>query len=210
MNILKKGSSTAIGYGNQTKFWTSKWLIDDALSNMATSDIPLEDIDLAVRDYWSSDTGWNTHRLAHLLPQGIINTLNGVMLSNEPNHKDTILWNQTPTGSFSVNTAYNLSINQQFQQDNINWNLIWKTRLPNRIKFFMWLITHGRIMCNAERKRRHLTASDYCHLCRDVTEDIDHVLRKCPAAMEHSALFVGNSGNGEIQWCLEMKLSTKT
>nr|GMC79735.1 putative RNA-directed DNA polymerase [Ipomoea batatas] len=77
MNILKKGSSTAIGYGNQTKFWTSKWLIDDALSNVATSDIPLEDIDLAVRDYWSSDTGWNTHRLAHLLPQGIINTLNG-------------------------------------------------------------------------------------------------------------------------------------
>ncbi|XP_031115795.1 uncharacterized protein LOC116019654 [Ipomoea triloba] len=164
MNILKKGSSTAIGYGNQTKFWTSKWLIDDALGNVATSDIPLEDIDLAVRDYWSSDTGWNTQRLAHLLPQGIINTLNGVMLSNEPNHKDL------------------------------------RTRLPNRIKFFMWLITHGRIMCNAERKRRHFTASDYCHLCRDVTEDIDHVLRKCPAAMEvWKALMPPQAFEGEIQ-----------
>nr|GLL29880.1 uncharacterized protein LOC109150807 [Ipomoea trifida] len=163
---------------------TDKWLIKTELLHLSTKVIPVDERNLTVRDYWDDESGWKFQKLNHHPPTGIINKLKGFFLSSDPNLKDTILWNQTSTGFFTVNSAYHLVSSHSNKQTDIDWKLIWSIRLPNRINFFLWLIMHGRIMCNAERKRRHLTLVDDCHNCRGVSEDIDHVLRRCPMAKE--------------------------
>ncbi|XP_039049262.1 uncharacterized protein LOC120190223 [Hibiscus syriacus] len=51
-----------------------------------------------------------------------------------------------------------------------------------RIRTFLWLALHGKLLTNGERYRRHLASSATCSLCQNDDEDMDHVLRKCPSA----------------------------
>lgn len=48
----------------------------------------------------------------------------------------------------------------------------------------MWLARHERLLCNHERRRRHLTSDGNCPVCHDVDESVEHVLRLCPKAKE--------------------------
>lgn len=47
---------------------------------------------------------------------------------------------------------------------------------------FLWLIWHGRILTNDERKRHHMTEDDSCPLCLLDIETILHALRDCTFA----------------------------
>jgi hypothetical protein len=56
---------------------------------------------------------------------------------------------------------------------------IWKTVAPPRIRFFYWLVMHGRCW-TAERRFRHgLQQSDTCIFCDQGSETMDHILLQC-------------------------------
>ncbi|XP_019188969.1 PREDICTED: uncharacterized protein LOC109183339 [Ipomoea nil] len=61
------------------------------------------------------------------------------------------------------------------------WEDVWKLRVPNRICHFIWLVKHGRIMCNSERKRG-FTPDERCWIYRTAKEDVEYTIRRCPAA----------------------------
>ncbi|KAK8559190.1 hypothetical protein V6N12_042472 [Hibiscus sabdariffa] len=48
-----------------------------------------------------------------------------------------------------------------------------------RVRCFLWLVGHERILTNADRTRRHLTCDSRCSICSVSKEDIDHALRHC-------------------------------
>jgi len=56
---------------------------------------------------------------------------------------------------------------------------IWRTAPPPRVRFFFWLVLHGRCW-TAERRRRHgLQPDDTCIMCDQGVETIDHILLTC-------------------------------
>ena len=60
--------------------------------------------------------------------------------------------------------------------------LIWKWRGPERVKTFLWLAMHDRLLTNVERVRRQITDIDMCEKCFLEKENTIHVLRDCPFA----------------------------
>lgn len=60
------------------------------------------------------------------------------------------------------------------------WELIWKLKIPNRVRAFLWLVKHKCIMSNVEQVKRHLAINDKCHGCLDQTENIEHIFLKMP------------------------------
>jgi hypothetical protein len=58
------------------------------------------------------------------------------------------------------------------------WTMIWRLKGPERVRAFVWLVKHGRLLTN-ERKHRMGLGSDRCDYCFDCTETILHVLRDC-------------------------------
>lgn len=103
------------------------------------------------------------------------------IILDEPDSKDIIGWKDEASGNFSINSAYNIAIGISESTEAAKLNNIWKLRVPNCIRSFLWLVRHGRLMTNRYRQRVGLTANDKCWLCEHIIEDVEHVLRKYPA-----------------------------
>lgn len=64
------------------------------------------------------------------------------------------------------------------------WDFIWKLHLPPKIKTFIWLIGHGKILTNVQRERRNLTADPNCHRCKFLPETMEHMFKDCQHAQQ--------------------------
>ncbi|CAN1165565.1 Putative ribonuclease H protein At1g65750 [Linum perenne] len=98
--------------------------------------------------------------------------------------EDELIWGPDPKGSFTLKSAYEIraAINHLAISD--PWRTVWNWQGPNRIRFFLWLVAHNRLLTNAERRRRHLCATESCSRCSSASEDAIHVLRDCKFARD--------------------------
>ncbi|KAJ7981919.1 Ribonuclease H protein [Quillaja saponaria] len=94
---------------------------------------------------------------------------------------DMKVWGLTTNGNFTIKSAYH-SLESVSIQDSMSrlWNLVWKWPGPQRIKTFLWLLVHNRIMTNEERARRGCAQTPSCGRCPAQNESILHCLRDCP------------------------------
>ncbi|CAN1787168.1 Putative ribonuclease H protein At1g65750 [Linum perenne] len=70
------------------------------------------------------------------------------------------------------------------------WKTIWRWAGPSRVRHFLWLVAHDRILTNVERRRRHLTDTNECQRCRIGIEDTLHVIQDCRGAREVWSYFI--------------------
>ncbi|KAL7190337.1 hypothetical protein ACSBR2_022587 [Camellia fascicularis] len=74
---------------------------------------------------------------------------------------------------------------------------MWKLRIPQKLKGFLWVVLNGKLLTNCMRMKRALTNDLSCISCNNM-EDINHVLRTYPKARElWSSIF-------STQWYLRM------
>lgn len=137
-----------------------------------------------VEDYWVHQEGWDWTNLTGLLPTNVERKLIGYMLTEDSTTMDTTNWSCDPSGKFTVTSAYNIIHNCAGNGEDKTWKRIWKLKIPSKIKTFLWLAYHQRLMSNDMRVRQGFAASPYCHNCPGVKEDVSHILRECPKARE--------------------------
>lgn len=58
------------------------------------------------------------------------------------------------------------------------WKKIWRLRVLERVKTFVWLLKHGRLLTNHSKSRKGLGAAA-CKLCGHTNESTLHVFRDC-------------------------------
>ncbi|CAN1188712.1 Putative ribonuclease H protein At1g65750 [Linum perenne] len=98
--------------------------------------------------------------------------------------EDTWVWGCESNGRFSIRSAYNLVNQLVNSRPLVDWKVIWRWDGPNKVKHFLWLSAHGKILTNEERVRRKMTQNADCPRCSDVGESVLHVLRECPFAAQ--------------------------
>lgn len=92
--------------------------------------------------------------------------------------RDGIFWCLEPNGMFSINSAYSsISGGIEVVVGDI-WKCIWKLEVPARYSFFLWLVKHGRVMCNENRLRRGFSDNGDCQFCLGIKKNEEHVRRK--------------------------------
>ncbi|WVZ61528.1 hypothetical protein U9M48_011389 [Paspalum notatum var. saurae] len=103
----------------------------------------------------------------------------GIMLSDHP---DQFLWRFSLDSQYSSATAYRACFLGATSL--IGARVLWKTKVPSKIKFFAWLAIQDRCW-TAERRRRHgLQEEDSCALCDQGVETMDHLLVGCSFTKE--------------------------
>jgi ribonuclease HI len=83
---------------------------------------------------------------------------------------------------FSVAAIYNKLCGFNRENASTTWDKIWKLQVPERVRSFIWLAKHDRLLTNLRRKKMGLS-HDMCLFCGNVVESTLHVLRDCPLAM---------------------------
>jgi len=149
MELTKKGLGVTIGDGRHTEFWNHIWLDSCALRDRTREPLPMEQQKHKVRDYWHPEMGWDWATLSQFLPINILQRLVSAELTDEV-VGDLPVWKASKTGNFSIKSAIQL-VQEMEEDDTETWTKLWKIRTPHRVRFFIWLLLHGRLMTNVER-----------------------------------------------------------
>ncbi|CAN1142695.1 Putative ribonuclease H protein At1g65750 [Linum perenne] len=169
--------------GTSTLFWHHRWLDSgDRLADHALQPIDSVENDRTVADAVTAlgDWDWN-HLHAHLSPCHL-EQIAGMGPPQAGSGDDDMIWGPDPRGKFTVSSAYEILAADQSESDQNLWKQIWKWQGPNRVRHFLWLVGHNRLLTNEERRKRHMTNEGGCRLCPSIAKDSLHVLRDCKAA----------------------------
>ena len=71
------------------------------------------------------------------------------------------------------------------------WKIIWKSRVPPRVAFFVWSATTGRILTIGNLWRRDVMVLDWCCMCKNGGETVDHLLLHYSFAREIWSMVFG-------------------
>ncbi|CAN1729274.1 Putative ribonuclease H protein At1g65750 [Linum perenne] len=180
---MASGCQHSIRNGKDTLFWTANWLDGGiTLVDHATRELTDTELLCSVSDMTDDSGNWDWDLLLNCLPPTIVNQVAGMGPPKSDGGEDDMIWGPDPRGRFSIKSAYDIRAASEESSQTNTWKLVWKWEGPSRIKHFLWLATHNRLLTNAERRRRHMTSCEFCRHCPNVSETSIHVLRDCHLA----------------------------
>ncbi len=79
------------------------------------------------------------------------------------------------------------------------WKSIWKAKVPSRVAFFSWTAALEKILTVDNLRRRGLILVEWCCLCKQSGESVNHLLLHCSYVQELCSMVFGLFG---IQWVM--------
>ncbi|KAJ8766726.1 hypothetical protein K2173_005337 [Erythroxylum novogranatense] len=200
-----------VGNDKSTLFWEHIWLPGSSspLLDLVISDPPSSTRFKPIADFVDTNGAWMWHKFATHLSELTVQLVAATLPPNSAMEDDEAYWNPSPSGNFSLRTAYAHLNDTDFTLPRLPWSLVWKWIGPQRIKSFFWLLLNRGVLSNAERNRRHLTDVDRYHLCRVESESYFHLLRDCTAVKDiwlqivpiRFQAFFFNPSISFVDWC---------
>nr|POF23153.1 putative ribonuclease h protein [Quercus suber] len=104
---------------------------------------------------------------------------------------DLLTWPWTADGGYSVKSAYQILANEALssqagssnpEASKILWSGIWKLKVPNKVKHFMWRASNESLPTKFNLCARHVLPDNRCSLCDECPEDVIHSLWLCDHA----------------------------
>ncbi|KAK7859026.1 putative ribonuclease h protein [Quercus suber] len=105
--------------------------------------------------------------------------------------EDVLIWPLMADGDYSVRSAYHFLITAEdylvpssssLPNDHAVWKKIWKMKVPNKIRHFIWRAAKDSLPTKVNLKARHVPVDDVCEGCGDYSESTMHSLWLCDQA----------------------------
>lgn len=175
--FVKKGACFKVCNGLTINPWKDFWinclpdqtpLLKDGMDARQWGKI----IDLRFKD----DTGWNEPVLRHLCNDEFVEAILKIpWLSGQ--EEDRLFWRGNNLGTFSMGNCYEINGNGGIANSTI-WEKLWKAKLHERLKIFIWRIL-ADVIPTWERLNRHFNVGDTsCGLCGAEVENIMHLFKE--------------------------------
>jgi ribonuclease HI len=174
-----QGIQWNIGNVRKISFWNDSWLPSGTVLNAVVSQPIDQNLAAKTVNYFSDNNGtWNLQEIRNLLPDHMIDQINGVSAAAESLGEDNPSWPYSSNGTFTVQSAYDLILNLNNSDSNL-WNNVWKWEGPQKIKCFFWLVLKDGLKTNDKRNRCRISLNSNCALCSTERESPLHLLRDC-------------------------------
>ncbi|CAN1342712.1 Putative ribonuclease H protein At1g65750, partial [Linum perenne] len=141
------------------------------------------DFEATTADFCTPSGEWDLPYLRTLLPENLVLQIAGLSPPAAHRGDDATAWGLEKDGRFRIRSAYDLLGEHEGRRRDVDWELVWRWKGPNRIKHFLWLVAHDRLLTNEERRKRTWTEDGSCSRCGHPQETVLHVLRDCSAAV---------------------------
>lgn len=179
--IIKGEEAWSLGDGNTVNFWLDKWLDNHNSLHDIVHNIPPDVMNMKVVDYVDENKRWKLDSLIPLLPGELLNKLLAFLEPDPCMGPDVKYWPGEKSGRFTVSSAHHHLRNVIVAPPVKPWKIIWQLDVPERIRSFVWQITHGKLPTKLYCSSWSGSNSD-CRHCLGVSESIQHALRDCPRA----------------------------
>lgn len=177
-----------LGDGRSALFWSDAWLDDSSIAHIAPNLVAavrpraINTRSVAdamhnrswVRDITGAITGQVILEIFRLQAR-----LEDVHLDTAP---DRFIWKCNATGTFSTSSAYKAFFLTQTEV--LGARQLWNTEAPNKCRFLMWLVLHGRCWTSERLQRHGLRNHGPCALCSQLPEALNHLLLSCVFSRE--------------------------
>lgn len=181
--LLRKGLKWTVHDEKIVRFWEDLWVGDRPLCGGLESLMDEDQRACKVFEMWQQGAWWNWGQIEHILPASRLMEVASVVMRTEDLYPDVFEW-KLGKNWCTMKMAYMLCRNKVDDDNWAGWRRIWRLRIQQRIKIFVWLFARGRILTNAERRRRRLTSNDSCVHCDCGVKDEMHAIRDSSAAKE--------------------------
>ena len=171
-----------IGNGVNISVWGDAWIMPGLKLSSVVDHIPPELSSLKVCDLVGVDGDWNLQNLASFISPDLLSRIRALLPPRYDYGDDLVLWPGNSIGEFSVASSYNLLSNFPNSEPSSLWPHVWKLRTPERVRSFIWLLVHDRLLTNSRKSVMGLGNANCTH-CGSVPETALHVLRDCPRAV---------------------------
>ena len=195
--LLKEGLVWRVGDGSKIKVWEDPWLPEgDTRRPRAVRGSSVVE---AVADRINPTTGaWDETMIQGIFPPEDVKTILSISICDDM--EDNLAWHFDPKGIFSVKSAYKVGVMLRDRscgsdaacsrvstgkcQVNFDWNHIWKMRVPNKLKMFVWRLAHNSLALRMKIARIGIELDTSCPVCHRKNEDGGHIFLKCKHAKE--------------------------
>ncbi|GKV16524.1 hypothetical protein SLEP1_g27155 [Rubroshorea leprosula] len=107
-SVLQLGIKWRIGSGESVNFWTDTWASHKPLLNASNAGVSLSLLSMTVADAITLGKEWNLNTLYSLVSEEAVEIIRAIPLSKNLQTPDSIFWDGTTDGSFTVKSAYHL------------------------------------------------------------------------------------------------------
>jgi hypothetical protein len=172
-NVFLKFGTFTIKDGSQIRFWEDKWLGNRPLRDQYPQ---LYNIARKKQDTVAEILSTKIPNISRrrdltgpklVMWNNLVARLANIDLTDEG---DEFNWNLDPTGVFSVKTHYLALIYQNVPNTN---KKLWKSKLPLKIKIFLWFLKRV-ILTKDNLAKRNWNGSKQCVFCHE-NESIQHL-----------------------------------
>lgn len=169
----------SINNGHITRF-----LMDDKISGLGPFNMLLEDnIPILKKHYpvlaYVKNDSWRRDILNYLLPSSARAHLSSIPPPRE-RMDDIPIWKAFKDGAFFIKEAYNyLTATPPPMGSRSTFSSIQSWHGPQRVKAFLQIVAHGRLLTNHTRKQRHMSDLGTCPCHNMYVESILHSLSGC-------------------------------
>ncbi|CAL1366122.1 unnamed protein product [Linum trigynum] len=178
--LMQRATVWSIRDGRTTDFWNHPWIDQDTLlKDFSLRSLTDDERCCSVAEMANDQGEWEWSKLNSLLPNDCLMRIAGMEAPVQGMGEDTTIWGLEKDGRFRLKSAYLLAANEVGEEAQAVWKKLWEWKGPNRVKHFLWLVLHNRLLTNHERTKRKLTTDGSCKACNEELETIEHILRKC-------------------------------
>jgi hypothetical protein len=182
-NVVRK-----VGDGNDTLFWSHRWLGGSALSERFPRLYELaENKTVTVASMFSlgigqDGDGWRWRRRLWVWEENLLDECMAFLLdvSLVPNVSDVWVWIPNPVGGYSVRGAYDFLTSADTHLHSA-LDLVWHHQVPLKVSIFAWRLLRNRLPTKSNLVAKGIihTWTDLCVAGCGQVETADHLFTSC-------------------------------
>ena len=178
------GAVFEVGNSRICRFWEDSWIRDAPLKIVYNDLYQLvRDPMIHVADCYEEGSWGLTFRRCLSVQQydrwlSLLELLNGCSLTD--NRADRVMWALENRKMFTTKSLYRFLTDGGVKSRVAG--LLWKSRVPLKIKFFLWQILNDKLQVAVNLVKRGWKGPIICCLCNCV-ETIDHIFFECHLAV---------------------------
>jgi hypothetical protein len=179
-----------VGNGANVRIWGDRW-INSTPTHMIQDTVQILPITAKVEELINLQENWcNIPLFKHIFSPATVENICSMAICPHL-LQDRLVWAGTPTGDFSVKSAYHLDVRRRSSSvpstsvsgiPSPIWSAIWSLQVPKYVQSFLWRACRDLLPTRDKLLRRKIVQDPFCPMCGTEAETPGHLLWWCDSA----------------------------